>query len=306
MPEDAALNRLLSGQDGIIPEGINEVKKYIRDVDANVLGIRNILEQSGFAHLAKLIDEDWLPGSILPRLQNSFRYGFMDWHLPYHGAEFEDFDKFGNAEIFKLLGNLRERVKRISRERALPEKIIEQFYQSLAAVVGLALNRALLPPYGEELVELLGAIVVIEASHWYGKRKPSEVISVPRFLANDTLEQEELREFKMKLHLHPHWIEEVNIAAVYKACACAQSRFLDLRRDAQFLIDIMRQMVEQELHETPVMPYVRGIAEKVIIGKTITHEAGRKQIMQGFAKAQYMEDFSAVLERTLKQWQITE
>jgi hypothetical protein len=68
----------------------------------------------------------------------------------------------------------------------------------------------------------------------------------------------------------------------------------------------MRQMVEQELHETPVMPYVRGIAEKVIIGKTITHETGRKQIMQGFAKAQYMEDFSAVLERTLKQWQITE
>jgi len=302
--EDGCVNRLLFEHEQIKPESINNIRKYIRDINANVSGIRHILEENGFAHLSKLINEDWLPSSILPTLQNNFRYAFLGWDLHYHDSEFDNSSKFENMEILTMLENLQKRVKRISLERGLPEKIVERLFPSFATVVGLALNRALFPPYGEELMELLSAVFIIEVTHLHCKRKTYEVVSIQRFLANDTLKQGDFHDYETKLQFRSHWLEEVYIARIYKACVCAQSRFLDLREDAQFLVDIMCRMVEQELQKPTVMPYVRGIAEKVIIAKTMTHETGRKQIIQGFVRAKYMEDFSAVLERTLKQWQI--
>ena len=124
-----------------------------------------------------------------------------------------------------------------------------------------------------------------------------------RFLANDSVTAKEAREYPLHFPMRSDWHEHNLFPRFYRACSIAQSRLLDLRRDADFLLTLIRELVHEEIKEAPVLPYIRGIAEKVIVRKTVPHDQGLQQVSQGFASAQYMDEFAAVLARILKQWE---
>jgi hypothetical protein len=121
-------------------------------------------------------------------------------------------------------------------------------------------------------------------------------------LASESLREVEPEEFFRELEIHPRWLERGLLSRLYRACAAAQARVLDVRRDAEFLIALIQRLVVEDIREAPVLPYIRGVAEKVIVRKTISHESGRRQIAKGFSSAQYMEEFSEVLEKVIRRW----
>lgn len=113
----------------------------------------------------------------------------------------------------------------------------------------------------------------------------------------------EHEDFFPELEIHPRWLERGLLSCLYRACASAQARVLDVRRDAEFLIALIQQLVVEDIREAPVLPYIRGVAEKVIVRKTISHESGHREIAKGFSSAQYMDEFSEVLEKVIRRWE---
>ena len=76
-----------------------------------------------------------------------------------------------------------------------------------------------------------------------------------------------------------------------------------ITRISQFLIALIQRVVMEDIREAPILPYIRGIAEKVIVRKTLSHESGQKEMSKGFSTLQYMEEFSEVLEKILVRWE---
>jgi hypothetical protein len=128
-------------------------------------------------------------------------------------------------------------------------------------------------------------------------------MSIQKFLAAERLTQKEWREHGHQLQMHPRWLERGDFSRLYRACASAQARLIDVRRDTEFLIALIQRLVVEDIREAPVLPYIRGVAEEVIVRKTRSHEAGQETIAQGFTSAQYMEEFSEVLEKVLARWE---
>jgi len=129
-------------------------------------------------------------------------------------------------------------------------------------------------------------------------------LSIQSFLASESLKDSEWKDLKHELHIQSHWFEYEDFSHLYRACASAQARLIDVRRDAEFLIEMIQRLVMEDIQKGLVLPYIRGVAEDVIVKKKMSHESGKKAIAEGFRNAQYMEEFSEVLERLLKRWEI--
>ena len=93
-------------------------------------------------------------------------------------------------------------------------------------------------------------------------------------------------------------------ADFYKASTLAQARLIDFPADSLFLIHIFSFMVESELAENDLIPFVRGIAEDVIIKKTIPHEDAPKKMAKAIRTAEYFSEFEKVLIDILDVWGI--
>ena len=103
-----------------------------------------------------------------------------------------------------------------------------------------------------------------------------------------------------------HMMEEgdTNIARFYKACTSAQARLIDFAADSRFLIQLLRFIVEGEMTKGDLFPFVRGIAEDVIINKTLRHEDAPARMAKGLQTAEYFREFDQVLMRVLKDWEV--
>ena len=159
-------------------------------------------------------------------------------------------------------------------------------------------------PFIEEFGELFGLIATAEALHWSHRQKGvRSELSLQRFLAGESVTKKDVDKSHFEFRLHPRWREVGSISHLYRTCASAQARLLDLRQDTEFLVYLMRRLVHEESREAAVLPYIRDVAENVIVKKITSHETGHREIAKGFSSAQYMDEFSAVLERILNRWE---
>lgn len=303
--EDPVQEILRSGQEWN-PTALDRLRQYIRNLHDIVLSGVRLLEQQGFGHLTRLIQDKWLPGNVLQDFRNAMRELLLDPDFPhFEFVPWEDDTGPVNPEAMELLEQLPHIIKRHIEKAPVPIKLVEQFVPSLAAVVGLSMSSLMWhSPVIKEFGELFAVIATAEATHWARRQgKMKSEMSMQRFLASDSLGGKDIERFRFEFHLSPQWNDEVCVSRLYSACACAQARLLDLRQDTEFLVYLMRRLVHEEVSKAPVLPYIRGVAEKVIVKKTTSHEAGHREIAKGFSSAQYMDEFSAVLERILKRWE---
>jgi hypothetical protein len=308
VPSDDTFEILLHEDAELHPHMLDEVQMYLRKLHESVTAVMRFVEQAGFSHLTHLIDEEWLPGSILRDLRTAMQDVLLETGYPHvEFGPWEADDNLLGPEAWEFISRLRHEAKRYFEERA-PKTSLEsvgQFLPSLAAVVSLTVNRRWLhSPLGEELPELLAAIASTEALHWTHRRGRSRKrMGIQKFLAAERLAQKEWRELRDQFPIHPRWLERGDFLRLYRACASAQARLIDVRRDTDFLITLIQRLVKEDIREAPVLPYIRGVAENVIVRKTLSHEAGSESIMHGFSSAQYMEEFSEVLEKILARWE---
>ncbi|NLX57673.1 MAG: ParA family protein [Phycisphaerae bacterium] len=305
VPPDEPIQEVLHGAGEWTPSVLGQLRHYVHALHEVALDGIRILDQQGFSHLTRLIQDEWLPGNILQDFRNAMRDILLDTGFPYFEyAPWEDDTGPVNPEAMKMMNRLPHIITRHIEEAPVPLKLVRQFVPSLTAVVGLSLTSPIWhSPFVEEFGDLFGLIVSAEALHW--TRLPDGMrpeTSLQRFLAGDSLTKKDADKLHFKFRLHPRWHEQGSISHLYGACASAQARLLDLRQDTDFLVHIVRRLIQEEVREAPVLPYIRGVAESVIVKKTTSHEAGHREIAKGFSSAQYMDEFSAVLERILNRW----
>jgi hypothetical protein len=96
----------------------------------------------------------------------------------------------------------------------------------------------------------------------------------------------------------------VSFFEFYTACTSAQARLIDFAADAHFLIQLMQFMAHEELERKALFPFVRGIAEDVIINKIVRHEEAPSKMEEALRSAEYYREFDKVLSRVLANWGI--
>jgi hypothetical protein len=306
IPSDESIPEVLHAGREWTPSTLGNLRQYVMRLhDITLSGIR-LLDRQGFAHLTRLIQDEWLPGNVVQDFRNDIRDLLLDSDFPhFESVPWEDDREPASPEVIEWMQRLPSIVKRHIEGVSVSRKLVEQFVPSLTAVVGLSLSGSVWhSPFIKEFGDLFGMIATMEALHWSRHEKSAESdMSLQRFLAGDSLTNDEAEKYHFKFHLHPRWHEESSISHLYSACASAQARLLDLRQDTEFLVHLMRRLIQEEMREAPVLPYIREVAENVIVKKTVSHEAGHRQIEKEFSSAQYMDEFSAVLEKILSRWE---
>ena len=308
IPPDELLQDMLHEGARFHPEMLDEVRMYLRKISENVTGVIRLVERSGYSYLTSLIHEEWLPGNILRDFSVAMQNAFLEMEGPFiEFAPWELGEDQSSEETWMFIKELRHYIERHMKERdmSVPIERSDQFVSSLIVVMALSIGpRWWHPKRGPEFPEVIASVANIEAMRWARRRGRSrERLGIQRFLASESLREVEHEEFFRELEIHPRWLERGLLSRLYRACAAAQARVLDVRRDAEFLIALIQRLVIEDIREAPVLPYIRDVAEKVIVRKTISHESGHQQIAKGFSSAQYMEEFSEVLEKVIRRWE---
>jgi hypothetical protein len=311
LPPDELLQAILQHEKGIHPEMFSEIQMHLRHIQEMVEDVIRLVEQFGFSYLTQFIHEEWLPRNILRDFSVAVQNVLLEMEGPFiESSPWEPGDDGIGPEAHMFFEELRHCMNQHLERRDLPipSSFAEQFLSSLALIVVLSMGcRRWHPKRAPELPDLFGSIAAIEVLHWMRDRKQGpKRLSIQRFLATDYLAEEELAELRGEVPIHPRWLEEGLLPRLYHACTSTQARLIDVRRDAVFLVALIRQLVMEDIREAPVLPYIRGVAEKVIVRKTMSHEAGEEQIAKGFSSVQYMDEFSEVLERVLARWESQE
>ena len=309
VPSDEMLQAVLNDPREMHPSVLDEVRRYLRTADEAVAAVIRLVEQFGFSYLTDLIQDEWLPRNVHQDFRIALQNALLDTGFPFVELELREVDKEHiGPEAWHFVERLRADVERhvLEKKVGVSLKVIDQFLPSLAVVVALSVNpRWWHSPLEEELPALVGYVAGIEALHWEqrpDRRRKRQ--SIQGFLASETTTtRKEWEKLRHELRIHPRWLEYGGFSHLYQACASAQARLIDVRRDAEFLIAVVQRLVMEDIQEGPILPYVRGVAEKVIVRKSLSHESGRRTISHGFSSSQYMEEFCEVLEKVLVRWE---
>jgi hypothetical protein len=289
---------------------LDEVRRSIQKLHESVSEIIRLLEQYGYGHLTRLIHEEWLPGNILREFRTAIQGILLETDFPFPEYEMWEMGKEPVSPMaVEFIKDIEHEAMRLSEktELSISSEILRQFLPSLSVVLALSATYLWLKPLRKEFAQLFGSFAYFEAKHWnqrkrFRKKKPS----LQEFLANDKMTDKEYKEFGIKSMFHPrwgHWEKGQSMRHLYYKCSSAQARILDIQQDSEFLINVIQRLVKDESRKSLVPPNIKGIIEKVIVNKTVSHEAGRRQISKGFSSVEYMEEFSDVLEKILERWE---
>lgn len=265
------------------------------------------LERFGFSNLTRLIRsrKEWYPTYPIHMLRDTFYNMMLDSKYPpfeFLPLEYElgPVNKEAIENIEKLFGQL---------DKYPNENIsIEVFYilknSFLTAITLLFTTPFWHEPIYEMITKAFVGLFKMQLHH-YIKRK-GEKRTIQGFLAAEEMKEKELYEYEGKYFhfFEPSWKYDNYFVLFYKSLCQAQARFIDINKDVEFLIYILKEIIVRSKDELPLLPYIRPLLEKVIEKKTLSHEQGRKQCAKGFQEANYMEEFQDVLTGVIDKWGI--
>jgi len=319
IPDDEPIRKLLYRKQsfplGFLEEMIsqktralfNEVQKYIGRADEMVTSAISLVEQYGLAHLLPFIRHDeWLPRSILRNLRIAMHNSLLETEFPqYEIAPWEfDRDEFGlmNMELIVMVGHHLKRMTGEKTKDYLDVRDMGEFLPSLMTVLMLSVSYRL-SHWMEGISELFANLAVIEIEHWKRRRSGRKRgPSIQSFLANESMTEQEAKKLSDNLGKYLGPVDLVTLQRLYSACTSAQARLIDVRQDAEFMVFLIERLLKQNIKKGPVLPYIEGVTEEVIVHKNISHKDGRSRIAKGFSSAQYMKEFESVLKKILSRW----
>jgi len=285
-----------------------------------ITGVLWELEGAGLKYLRRLIQDEWLPGSIIPVL---FRPAFEGWlrELGIPAIELiwknKDYGALAPRDIEatkNICDILYKRLLTSGREpEAESDAAKSVFAYSLASLVSFALHTTHLRAGSlEDLTLLLNQVMIIELRRWREVSKSNkESIRIEQFLAQEacivSFDKEmmsELLEFEMKMKIRSGVIYGSEFTRLYRACAQAQSRIINVLDDSLFVLTLVHTLLTEELKGDYLMPFIKGIANDVIVDKEVSHDDAVRQMASRLKEAQYYEDFDVVVDKILGDWEI--
>jgi hypothetical protein len=261
--------------------------------------------------LRDLVKDQWQPKVIGLDLSRWLWRGFYREYPPFFKAGprpeniehrihlMKELREIGYMEATKAFP-----LKRIERDEVVWEKILF----SGSAALTLALQSWGDIPFDKMIYEfgkVIGGISVIELEHWARKRKSGRE-SIAMFLAQERLEKEEGKE-KLFMEIRPFrglLEDKRELSRFYEAFAKTQARILDLDNDVDLLISLIERAMREYKRDQGLLPYIEGIAQKVIVDKNISHEQGMEECRKGFRIAESLGQFEEVLRKVIARWEI--
>lgn len=282
-----------------------------------VIRARSAVDDAGLGHLARLIHDAWLPGSIIPTFRSALSGLLRECDLPYLEEppfEYRSGAESSSASAFAM--HLKMSLEGEVRESDQPGHIFDEISVGvlagiMASLVGVALSsptRHL--KLEDEIVSLFGSVFTIELNH-FKKRQDGKLHkhSLVRFLASESVSSLEIREEllmfrKVRSFLHHMMMRDdwKAFADFYTACAVAQSRLIDFVADSLFIVKLLQFMVREELENKVLFPFVRGLAEDVIVNKSVGHKEAPSRMAKALQSKEYYSEFDRVLTRILRNW----
>jgi len=306
--EYKAFHDIFHGKFG--PEVLEESRMMLFRLHESITEVLRFLEEYGYGHLTRLIHEEWLPGNILKGFRTALQGILLRSGFPFEEFEFMDIkrEKY-SPEIIHVIERIESVAMRHMKEHEFSNarETLMQFIPSLSLVAALSISTPHIwhSPMEKDLIELFATFASLEVMHWEQRQDSKKTkMSIQRFLASDKLSEKDLMKFHIRHLFHYPEKENHTIIRLYNQCSSVQSRLIDAQQDTEFLMALILGLVKEEIHNPPLLPYIRGVVEKVIVNKTLTHESGRQLVAKGFSSAQYMEEFTSVLSKILERWDI--
>lgn len=279
--------------------------------------VRLAIEDEGLGHLARLIHDKWLPGSIVPNFQHTLSMYLRESDSPYfemklYESDHDSTDMDAGRFVSEFKKRIRMELKHFKSNAmdANKSQTFDVLLNVLSNLVILSVPSSLWhSPVSKELPVIFAGVLSIELKHWANRdEKMFKRISIQRFLAQESISLSELREdhglFESLRFFRRHRMDEGEIRLVdfYKVCTTSQARLIDFMADSQFLLQLFQFIVKGEIEKGNLFPFVRGIAEDVIVTKTLLHEDAPAKMAKAMQSAEYFKEFDGVLNEILKGW----
>ena len=295
---------------------LQRIRERLDNVNTILAEARTNMAEAGLSDLARLIHDEWLPGSIIPTFRIALSTLLRESKIPYY-----DISPFEREEVSNMIDAshyIEKNYKRIkSHVYGMTKKDVKVDNLSQDILIGslsflIASSHSLRIWHSSiemELSELIAEVLTIELTHWSrdsegSKRKKS----LQEFLAQDSITFRELRTSRM-ISIRRFSMEGSDtFVEFYRSCTSAQARLIDFEADSLFLLKLISFMVERSIemynYDVNQFPYVRGIAEKVIVEKTMTHREALNKMSTALQTAEYFSEYETVLNNILKKWEI--
>ena len=278
---------------------------------------RTALDDAGLGHLARLIRDEWLPGSIMTGFRSALMRFLSESDIPHFGMMPLEYDtESNNQQVREVVRQFKRRIIMGARESAIkqPEKADEKTEEVLAELLSSLVGLSIASPiwkssFKDEAAKIFASVLAVELAHWSMKsRERHKSGSVQRFLAQESLKAGEFdkeerlnKNFNIFHHVMIHE-NEGGFADFYKVCTSAQARLIDFTMDSRFLIQLMQYIVKGEYKRGQLFPFVQGLAEDVIVEKTVPHADVPRQMAQAMMSAEYFREFDGVLKKVMADW----
>jgi len=310
-----------SGEHGVMPsleqERVNYSKLRTQLIKANdvVIRARSAIGDAGLGYLARLIHDEWLPGNISIEFRSALskilrENDLLHFEMPddiASGPENPDACEIINDFKHHLLIKLQS--LQIPQIKESENSTINVLASVLSTSVGLSLTFPLWhSPYQEEITELFVAVLAIEYIRWKSREKEYyNKFSIQKFLAQESINHVDVKgiflQFMPFMRLRLFRNEEyVNFVDFYKKCTSVQARLIDFIPDSRFLIKLFQFIISNEAKDSLLFPFVRDLAESVIIRKSESYESGLHKMSKVLQNVEYFREFNEVLEKVLLDW----
>lgn len=287
--------------DIISPASFSRMNDYVNQFQNIVDTAIDAMRANGLDYLADLIDEDWQPKSIVSNLQATF-YNFMansdhPFFKEIYWEEFED------ERMMKKKGL--HRLEKIMHRLDIPSEKMET-YPEISNTVFYLIASLPLPigrmPFDEELMEFFRAMIKFELR--LIEETKNKHRNLPRILSTDIKYKIDIKEMLHKFEFGGRLFHraEGEFFDFFHSFTSAQARLMTLPEDTRFLIWLIKTMVEFESEKPNAIPYVRKIAEDVILHKTLPYDAVKEKSSVALSEAQYFVDFDKTIKNIVNRW----
>lgn len=294
------------------------IKKEFHKANSILQKVRLAIYEAGFSHLSKLIENEWFPESIILNFKNAisdllqdseiFPNEYMEIHLPL--------DEKSSKKIHKL-ESFKETLSIFISKAMLPKDKVRSLLPNIlssvySCLVNLAFNEGFIQKSLETFLLGLFVDVIYLQTMRYQQTKitTDRLFYLTKFLTTegksaDFSDDEYLNLPSFKLgNISRRLHERTIFLSFYKACSIAAARLIDFTLDTRFLLQLLQFVLMNEMNEEIIFPFIRGLAEDVIIEKSIPHENAPAHMAKSLSNAEYFREFDRVLNGILKEWDI--
>lgn len=275
---------------------ITTLREKIVRIQRQLDRVLRALEENGLSRIRDLIRDEWLPTNCVRGFRSRLQGALVE--IGYERAELVPWE-VETGPVNKDAATFLERLHQTSAVNKT-----QRFLPLVAGVAGLSMTSPWWhEPASSELAGLFAGYARVQNLHWNQQPKRGKT-RIQKFLFDERLTKESLGLLYDGPGLSGRWRgHEPLLVDLYGRLTTAEARLLDVRVDAVFLLGLIEAVVRAELRsDSPLMPYIAGIANSVILEKTLSHEEAKRRVVAGLGEAEQMEDFCEVLRSILKRW----